>query len=184
MNKHDPSQVARRECDISVDHLYQQALRAVERWVLNATPCQPKERKKHRGAIRNMITASSSHVLSFIPRGSTQWVYSVGLIFVSATEKVHDRARAPSRQTRRAAANEVQSRVAPRKGADLFLFSQTGISKRNVITYSWPHTLVNHTRTPSGTVQSLESAPHVLPMFSKGWTRKVFGQRIGHILRS
>jgi hypothetical protein len=31
--------------------------------MLSATPCQPKERKKHHGAIRNMITASS-HVLS------------------------------------------------------------------------------------------------------------------------
>lgn len=26
--------------------------------------------------------------------------------------------------------------------------------------------------------------PHVLPMFSKGWTRKAFGQRVGHIRRS
>ena len=42
------------------------------------------------------------------------------------TEKVHGRARAPSRQTRRVAANEARSRVAPRKGADLILFSQNG----------------------------------------------------------
>ena len=27
-------------------------------------------------------------------------------------------------------------------------------------------------------------APHLLPMFGKGWTRKAFGQRIGHILRT
>ena len=27
-------------------------------------------------------------------------------------------------------------------------------------------------------------APHVLPMFGKGWTRKAFAQRIAHILRS
>jgi hypothetical protein len=52
------------------------------------------------------------------------------------TEKVHGRARAPSRQTRRVAAKEVRSRVPPRKGADLVLFSQTGISKRDVITCS------------------------------------------------
>jgi hypothetical protein len=47
------------------------------------------------------------------------------------TEMVHGRARAPSRQTLRVAANEVRSRVAPRGGANLFLFSQTGISKRD-----------------------------------------------------
>ena len=53
------------------------------------------------------------------------------------TEMVHGRARAPSRQTLRVAANEVRSRVAPRGGTNLFfLFSQTGISKRDVITYS------------------------------------------------
>jgi hypothetical protein len=52
------------------------------------------------------------------------------------TKMVHGRARAPSRQTLRVAANEVRSRVAPPKGADLFLLSQTGISKRDVITYS------------------------------------------------
>jgi hypothetical protein len=45
------------------------------------------------------------------------------------TEMVHDRARAPSRQTLRVAVNEVRSRVAPRGGANLFLFSQTGISR-------------------------------------------------------
>jgi hypothetical protein len=28
-----------------------------ERWMLSATPGQPKERKKHHGAIRNMIAA-------------------------------------------------------------------------------------------------------------------------------
>jgi hypothetical protein len=52
------------------------------------------------------------------------------------TEKVHGRARAPSRKTRRMAAKEVRSKIAPRKGAGLFLFSQTGISKRYLITYS------------------------------------------------
>jgi hypothetical protein len=44
----------------------------------------------------------------------------VAISGIQATEKVHGRARAPSRQTRRVAANEVRSRVAPRKGADLF----------------------------------------------------------------
>jgi hypothetical protein len=56
--------------------------------------------------------------------------------FTRKTKMVHVRARAPSRQTLRVAANEVRSRVAPPKGADLFLLSQTGISKRDVITYS------------------------------------------------
>jgi hypothetical protein len=45
---------------------------------------------------------------------------------------VHGRACAPSRQMLRVAANEVRSRVALPKGADLFLLSQTGISKRDV----------------------------------------------------
>jgi len=38
------------------------------------------------------------------------------------TEKVHGRARAPSRQTRRVAANEVRSRVATKRGWPLFHF--------------------------------------------------------------
>jgi len=51
----------------------------------------------------------------------------------------------PSRQTRRVAANELRSRVAPRKGADLFLFSQTGISKRDVTTLIvTPHPSESH----------------------------------------
>jgi hypothetical protein len=52
------------------------------------------------------------------------------------TKMVHGRVRAPSSQTLRVSANEVRSRVAPPKGTDLFLLSQTGISKRDVITYS------------------------------------------------
>ena len=59
-----------------------------------------------------------------------------GSLLKGETEMVHGRARAPSRQTLGVAANEVRSRVAPRGGANLFLFSQTGISKRDVITYS------------------------------------------------
>ena len=66
-----------------VDHLYKLSLREVERWVLSATPCQPKEKKKHHGTIRDMIVASS-HVLSLSPKGDTRRVCSVGLIFVSA----------------------------------------------------------------------------------------------------
>ena len=50
------------------------------------------------------------------------------------TEKVQGRARAPSRQTLRVAANEVLSRVPPADGG-LVLFSETAISKRDVITY-------------------------------------------------
>jgi hypothetical protein len=42
------------------------------------------------------------------------------------TEKVHGRARAPSRQTRRVAAKEVRSRVAPRKATDLFFIVSNG----------------------------------------------------------
>jgi hypothetical protein len=45
---------------------------------------------------------------------------------IKFTEKVHGRARAPSRQTRRVAANEVRSRVAPPKGADLFFIVSNG----------------------------------------------------------
>jgi hypothetical protein len=85
MNEQDPSSLLWRECDISVDHLYKWALTVVKRWMLSATPCQPKARKKHHGAIRNMTTASS-HVISLSP-GSNQWVYSFWLIFVSAKNK-------------------------------------------------------------------------------------------------
>jgi hypothetical protein len=42
------------------------------------------------------------------------------------TEMVHGRARAPSRQTRRVAANEVRSRVASRPGAGLFFIVSNG----------------------------------------------------------
>ena len=38
------------------------------------------------------------------------------------TEMVHGRARAPSRQTLRMAANEVRSRVAPRGGTNLLFY--------------------------------------------------------------
>jgi hypothetical protein len=51
-------------------------------------------------------------------------------------EKVHGGARAPSRQTRRVAANEVLVESTPTDGGPLDLFSQTAISKRDVITYS------------------------------------------------
>jgi hypothetical protein len=66
-----------------VDHLYKLSLREVERWVLSATPCQPKEKKKHHGTIRDMIVASS-HVLSSSLEEGSQWVYSVGLLFFPA----------------------------------------------------------------------------------------------------
>jgi hypothetical protein len=52
------------------------------------------------------------------------------------TKMVHGRARAPSRQTLRVAANEVRSRVPPADGGRLVLFCETEISKRDVITYS------------------------------------------------
>jgi hypothetical protein len=42
------------------------------------------------------------------------------------TEKVHGRARAPSRQTRGVAAKEVRSRVAPRKAAGIFFIVSNG----------------------------------------------------------
>ena len=51
------------------------------------------------------------------------------------TEMVHGRARAPSRQTLRVAANEVRSRVAPRKGADLFFYCL----KREFLRGTWSH---------------------------------------------
>ena len=77
MNEQDPSQVVRWECEISVDHLCKWALRVVERWVLSATPCQPKERKKYHGAIRNVI-AASSHVLSLSPEGVPSGYIALG----------------------------------------------------------------------------------------------------------
>jgi hypothetical protein len=49
-------------------------LRVVERWVLSATPGQPKEEKKYHGTVRDMISASS-HVLSSISRGR----YPIGI---------------------------------------------------------------------------------------------------------
>ena len=42
---------------------YKWAFRVVERWLLSATPGQPKEKRKYQGTIRDMI-AASSHVLS------------------------------------------------------------------------------------------------------------------------
>jgi hypothetical protein len=44
------------------------------------------------------------------------------------TKMVHGRARAPSRQTLRVAANEVRSRVPPADGGRLVLFFETEIS--------------------------------------------------------
>jgi hypothetical protein len=52
------------------------------------------------------------------------------------TEMVHGRARATSRQTLRVAANEVRSRVTPADRGHLVLFTETGISKRDMIAYS------------------------------------------------
>ena len=61
------------------------------------------------------------------------------------TEMVHGRARAPPRQTWRVAVNEVGWGYPQLMGAASFYSLKTAISKRDVITYSWPHTLVNHT---------------------------------------
>ena len=68
-------------------------------------------------------------------------------------------ARAPFRQTRRVAANKVRARVAPRKGADLFLFYfrelsplyfDFRISKRDMITLIvTPHPIESHLISPS-----------------------------------
>ena len=65
---------------VIVLHLRKWAPRVVERWVLRATPGQPKGGKKHHDTISDMI-AASSHVLSSVSRGGTQWVY-VGRLFV------------------------------------------------------------------------------------------------------
>ena len=62
---------------VSISHLYKRALRVVKRWMLSATPCQPKARKKHYGAIRNIITALS-HVLSLSPEGVTNGYIAFG----------------------------------------------------------------------------------------------------------
>jgi len=50
--------------------------------VLRVAPRQPEEKKKHHGTLRDMI-AASSRVLSLSPKGDTQWVYGVGLMFRS-----------------------------------------------------------------------------------------------------
>jgi len=88
--------VVKQECDIRVHRLYKWALRAVERWVLSAIPCQQKE--KRHGTIGDMIVASS-HILSLSPEGATQCVYSSGLTFVSAStnKRHHLRGRPPPR---------------------------------------------------------------------------------------
>jgi hypothetical protein len=72
----------RKECDVCVDHLYTWTLREVEVWVLRVAPRQREEKKKHHGTLRDTIPASS-RVLSLSPKGDTQWVYSVGLMFRS-----------------------------------------------------------------------------------------------------
>jgi hypothetical protein len=54
------------------------------RWVLSATSGQPKGGKKHHDTIRDIMVASSHVLFLSSPEGSTQWVYSDGLIFVSA----------------------------------------------------------------------------------------------------
>ena len=95
------------------------------------------ERGRPSGGGRGRTRMVPSTVATGAPSGDKfVRIVTCPQIFV-ATEKVHGRAWAPSRQTRRVAANEVRSRAAPRKGADLsFLLSQTGISKRDVTTYS------------------------------------------------
>jgi hypothetical protein len=54
-------------------------------YVVSAAPCQPEEIKKYHGSIRDMIGASSHVPQCFVitKRRYPQWVYSVGLIFVS-----------------------------------------------------------------------------------------------------
>ena len=56
------------------------------------------------------------------------------------TEMVHDRARAPSRQTRRVALNEVRSRVPQLTGTVLFYFPKRQFSRG-----TWSQ---NHDPTP------------------------------------
>ena len=57
--------------------------------MLSASPGQPKGEKKHHDTIRDMI-ATSSHLLSSISHGGTQWVYGGRLFGISArTNKRH-----------------------------------------------------------------------------------------------
>ena len=59
--------------------------------MLSAAPGQPKGKKKHHDTIRDLMLASS-HVLSSISRGGTQWVYGGRLFVASArTNKMHHR---------------------------------------------------------------------------------------------
>jgi hypothetical protein len=74
--------VVRRECDISVDHLYKWALKVAERWILkcNTSRTEGEEETswRHKEHDNSIITRAF-----FITRGSTQWVCIVGLMFVS-----------------------------------------------------------------------------------------------------
>jgi len=84
-------------------------------------------------------------------RGTCAWecrgqsTYTLHCKWSVYTEMVHDRARAPPRQTWRVAVNEGRWGWAPDWRTPSFVFHETAFSKRDVITYSWPHTLVNHT---------------------------------------
>ena len=70
-------------------------------------------------------------------------LWSAETLSALPTEMVHGRARAPSRQTLRVAANEVRMRVPP-AGGDLVLFSETAISKRDVHIFVTPHPSESH----------------------------------------
>jgi len=64
------------------------SLREVDGWVLSATPCQPKERKKHHVAVRNMIAASSA-CASLSPEGVTIGYIALGW-FLFLQEQIKD----------------------------------------------------------------------------------------------
>jgi hypothetical protein len=63
--------VVKKKGDISVDHLYQRALRMVEGCMHGAKPGQPKGEKKHHDTTEIMI-AALLHVLSSTSHGCTQ----------------------------------------------------------------------------------------------------------------
>jgi hypothetical protein len=113
------------------------------------------------GGVRSPRTRTSVHVFSN-PDKETETLLSVAVLlkagfdvkFVTGTkrdptftEKVHGRARAPSRQTRRVAANEVRSKVAPRNGGwPLVIFSNGNFLEGHDHIFVTPHPseLMNH----------------------------------------
>ena len=84
-----PAIVCCWECDISVDHLYC-SLSKRGGWVGAKCNTMSTEGEKETSCGRTEHDSSILSMCFFIARGSNHWVYSVGLVFVSArTNKTH-----------------------------------------------------------------------------------------------